>query len=116
MSSPATVDVYRRGRKTQVQVVQMNAFGGSCSLQRKFLQLKSALLIETHTADLCVERIGLQSLQGDGCRKFVDADVMRIEPAGCIGFRQHIVVDLSATDKYGIDTQVDGLFALCRIF
>lgn len=96
--------------------MQMDTFGGSCGLQRKFLQLKSALLIETHTADLCVERIGLQSLQGDGCRKFADADVMRVEPAGRVGFRQHIVVDLSATDKYGIDTQVNRLLALCRIF
>ena len=96
--------------------MQMDTFEGSCGLQRKFLQLKSALLIETHTADLCVERIGLQSLQGDGCRKFADADVMRVEPAGRVGFRQHIVVDLSATDKYGIDTQVNRLLALCRIF
>ena len=96
--------------------MQMDAFGGSCDLQCKFFQLKSALFIETHTADLCVERIGLQGLQGDGCRKFADADVMRIEPAGRVGFRQHIIMDLSATDKHGIDTQVDGLFALCRIF
>lgn len=96
--------------------MQMDTFWGGCGFQRKLFELKAALLIETHTADLCVERIGLQGLQGDGCRKFADTDVMRIEPAGRVGFRQHIVVDLSAADKYGIDTQVNRLLALCRIF
>ena len=71
----------------------MDAFGSSCSLQCKFFQLKSALLIEL-IRRICALSESVCKASRRWLPKFADADVMRIEPAGRVGFRQYIVMDL----------------------